>query len=126
MGTMKKILTISVLVGLLGAATTIADVSDNEILARRGGVEITHLEFDARMIRRSGLVGAQRFTEEAALERRIGKSALLRGSAARRAARYGMAATALGGASDIASLASRRGGKTSKPGTLAQWEAARF
>lgn len=59
------------------------------------------LEFDARMIRRGGLIGAQRFTEEAALERRIGKSALLRGTAARRAARYGLATTAVGGASDI-------------------------
>ncbi len=58
----------------------------------------TELEFDARMIRRGGLIGAQRFTAEAALERRIGKSALLRGTAARRASRYGLAATAAGGA----------------------------
>ena len=61
----------------------------------------TELEFDALMIRRGGLVGAQRFTAEAGLERRLGKSALLRGSAARRASRYGLAATAVGGASDI-------------------------
>lgn len=61
----------------------------------------TELEFDARMIRRGGLIGAQRFTAEAGLERLIGKSALLRGSAARRVSRYGQAATAVGGASDI-------------------------
>ncbi len=47
----------------------------------------TELEIDARMIRRGGEVGAQRLTAEAQLSRFAGRSALLRGRAARRASR---------------------------------------
>lgn len=59
------------------------------------------LEMDALLIRRGGQLGAQRFTAEAALSRLAGKSALLRGRAQRRAAQFGMAATAIGGTAGI-------------------------
>lgn len=59
------------------------------------------LEMDALMIRRGGQLGYQRYTAEAALERMAGKSALLRGRAARRAARWGMAATAVSGVGEL-------------------------
>lgn len=61
----------------------------------------TELEMDALMIRRGGQLGYQRYTAEAGLERMAGKSALLRGRAARRASRWRMAGTGLGGASSI-------------------------
>lgn len=61
----------------------------------------SELERDALMIRRGGQVGAQRLTAEAALQRFAGKSALLRGTAARRASRWRMAATALSGGSQL-------------------------
>lgn len=59
------------------------------------------LEMDALMIRRGGQLGYQRYTAEAGLQRIAGRSALLRGRARRRAAQFGMAATAVGGAADI-------------------------
>lgn len=61
----------------------------------------TELEMDALMIRRGGQLEYQRYTAEAGLERMMGKSALLRGRAARRASRWGMAATGLGGAGQL-------------------------
>lgn len=59
------------------------------------------LEMDALMIRRGGQLGYQRYTAAAGLERMMGKSALLRGRAARRASRWGMAATGLTGAAQL-------------------------
>lgn len=61
------------------------------------------LEKDARLIRRGGQLGYQRYTAEAKLQRFAGKSALLRGRAARRASRWGMAATGLTGGSQLLS-----------------------
>lgn len=61
----------------------------------------TELETDALLIRRGGLIGAQRFTAEAALSRVAGRSALLRGKAKRRAATIGAFATGLGGAAQV-------------------------
>lgn len=54
------------------------------------------LEEDALRIRRGGLVGYRRYTAEASLERMAGRSALLRGRAARKAAKWQMASTAVG------------------------------
>ena len=59
------------------------------------------LETDALMIRRGGQLGARRLTAEAQLQRYAGRSALLRGRAARRAGRWGMAATGLGGGAQL-------------------------
>ena len=59
------------------------------------------LETDALLIRRGGTLGYQRLTAEAGLERMAGRSALLRGRAARRASRIGMFATGLSGASQL-------------------------
>lgn len=59
------------------------------------------IAMDALMIRRGGMAGAQRYTAEAALERMAGKSALLKGRAARRASYWGMGATALTGAAEL-------------------------
>lgn len=59
------------------------------------------LEMDALMIRRGGQVGYQRYTAEAGLQRMAGRSALLRGRAARRASRWRMAGTALEGSSGM-------------------------
>lgn len=59
------------------------------------------LEMDALMIRRGGQLGYQRYTAEAGLERMVGRSALLRGRAARRAGRWGAAATGLSGAAQL-------------------------
>lgn len=59
------------------------------------------LETDALMIRRGGQLGARRLTAEAQLQRYAGRSALLRGREARRAGRWGMAATGLGGSAQL-------------------------
>lgn len=61
----------------------------------------TELEEDALNIRRGGQVGAQRLTAAAQLSRFAGRSALLRGKAARRAGRIGAFATGLSGASAL-------------------------
>ncbi len=61
----------------------------------------TELEIDALMIRRGGQVGARRLTAEAQLSRFAGRSALLRGKAARRAGRLGAFGTGLSGASQL-------------------------
>lgn len=53
------------------------------------------LEMDALLIRRGGQLGYQRYTAAAGLERMMGKSALLRGRAQRRASQWGMAGTVL-------------------------------
>ncbi len=62
----------------------------------------SELEIDALNIRRGGEVGAQRLTAEAQLSRFAGRSALLRGRAAKRASRVQMAATGVGGAGQLA------------------------
>ncbi len=62
----------------------------------------TELEIDALRIRRGGQTGAQRLTAEASLSRLSGRSALLRGRAARRAGRIGAFATGLGGGANLA------------------------
>ena len=67
----------------------------------------TELEIDALMIRRSGQVGARALTAEAQLTRMAGRSALLRGKAARRASRFGMAATGLAGGAQLAFMGSQ-------------------
>lgn len=59
------------------------------------------IEMDALMIRRGGMVGYQRYTAEAALSRIAGKSALLKGRAARRASYWQMGATGAKGIADI-------------------------
>lgn len=61
----------------------------------------SELEMDALMIRRGGQLGYQRYTAQAGLERMAGKSALLRGRAARRASYWKMGVTGFGGATDI-------------------------
>jgi len=61
----------------------------------------SELEMDALMIRRGGELGYQRYTAEAGLQRMAGRSALLRGRAARRASRIGMAGTAFSGAGQL-------------------------
>lgn len=66
------------------------------------------LETDALMIRRGGQLGYQRYTAEAGLQRVAGRSALLRGRAKRRAARWGMAETAIGGTADILGTYSKK------------------
>lgn len=71
----------------------------------------TELEIDALMIRRGGQLGYQRYTAEAGLQRTAGRSALLRGRAARRASRIGMAGTAFGGAGQIGYQYGRMKGK---------------
>lgn len=63
---------------------------------------VSELEEDALQIRRGGQVGAQRLTAEAQLSRFAGRSALLRGKAARRAGRLGAIGTGLTGASRLA------------------------
>ena len=62
----------------------------------------TELEIDALTIRRGGQTGAQRLTAEASLSRLSGRSALLRGRAARRAGRIGAFATGLSGGAGLA------------------------
>ena len=62
----------------------------------------TELEIDALTIRRGGETGAQRLTAEASLSRLSGRSALLRGRAARRAGRIGAISTGLRGGSQLA------------------------
>ncbi len=62
----------------------------------------SELEIDALIIRRGGETGAQRLTAEASLSRLSGRSALLRGRAARRAGRIGAFATGLSGGSQLA------------------------
>ena len=59
------------------------------------------LELDALSIRRSGAVGAESLKASAQLSRLSGRSALLRGKAARRAARIGGVATGLTGAAGL-------------------------
>lgn len=59
------------------------------------------LTMEALNIRHGGQLGYQRYTAEAALKRMAGKSALLRGRAARRASRWGMAATGVSGAGQL-------------------------
>lgn len=59
------------------------------------------LEMDALMIRRGGQLGYQRYTAEAGLERMAGRSALLKGRAARRASYWKMGATGAKGMADI-------------------------
>ena len=61
----------------------------------------SELEMDALLIRRGGVLGYQRYTAEAALSRMAGRSALLRGRAQRRASKWGIAATGLGGAAQL-------------------------
>ena len=61
----------------------------------------TELEIDALMIRRGGQAGAQALSSQAQLSRLAGRSALLRGTARRRAARIGGFASALSGASQL-------------------------
>lgn len=61
------------------------------------------IEEDALQIRRSGQLGYQRYSAEAALERIAGKSALLRGKASQRAARWRMASTGIQGFGRISS-----------------------
>lgn len=63
--------------------------------------QITEIEEDALNIRRGGVQAGQRFTAEAGLQRLAGKSALLRGTASRRASRYNVAATGLKGAAGL-------------------------
>lgn len=61
----------------------------------------TELEADALMIRRGGQVGAQFLTAEAAMSRLRGRSALLRGKAARRAGRLEAIGTGATGTSRL-------------------------
>ena len=71
------------------------------------GIETaSELEFDALMIRRSGEVGAGESRAEASLSRLSGRSALLRGKAARRAGRSNAIAGGLSGGSQLAFAAS--------------------
>ena len=62
----------------------------------------SELEEDALNIRRGGQVGAQSLTAEAQLSRMSGRSALLKGRAARRAGRWGAFAGGLSGGSQLA------------------------
>lgn len=78
-------------------------IGSAELIFKETGAE---LEEDALNIRRGGQVGAQRLTAEATLSRLRGKSALFRGRAARRAARFGGAGAALFGGAQLA-LAAR-------------------
>ena len=59
------------------------------------------LEIDALMIRRSGTISAQALSSQAQLSRLSGRSALLRGKAARRASRFGAIGKGLSGASQL-------------------------
>ncbi len=67
----------------------------------------TELEIDALMIRRSGQIGAQALSAQAQLSRLSGKSALLRGKAARRAGRFGMVGAGLTGGAQLAFAAKK-------------------
>lgn len=71
----------------------------------------SELEMDALMIRRGGQVGARRLTAEAQLQRFAGRSALLRGRAARRASQLGMLTTGLTGGAQLGYMGSQLGGK---------------
>lgn len=71
----------------------------------------TELGIDALMIRRGGQLGARGLTAEAQLQRFAGKSALLRGRAARRASRLQMLTTGLMGGAQLAYMGSQLGGK---------------
>lgn len=88
----------------LGKAGVLPTGSALEVLEETA----TELEEDALMIRRGGQVGAQRLTAEAQLSRMTGRSALLRGRAARRAGRTGAIATGLTGASQLAFRATEK------------------
>lgn len=61
----------------------------------------SELEMEALNIRRTGQLGYQRYTAQAGLERMMGKSALLKGRARRRASYWRMGATGLSGTADI-------------------------
>jgi hypothetical protein len=76
----------------------ILPIGSVELVAEENARE---LEIDALNIRRSGTVGAQALTASAQLSRLSGRSALLRGKAARRAGRTGAIATGLSGASQL-------------------------
>jgi len=69
------------------------------------------LETDALMIRRGGLIGAQRLTAESQLQRFAGRSALLRGRAARRSSQLGMLTTGLMGGAQLGFMGSQLGKK---------------
>lgn len=68
------------------------------------------LKKDAFNIRRGGQLGARRLTAEAQLQRFAGRSALLRGRAARRASRLKMLTTGLMGGAQLGFMGSQMGG----------------
>ena len=76
----------------------ILPIGSVELVAEKSARE---LEIDALNIRRGGQIGAQALAAEATLSRLSGRSALLRGKAARRAGRISAFATGLSGASQL-------------------------
>ena len=82
--------------------TGILPIGSVELVAKESARE---LEIDALNIRRGGQIGAQALAAEATLSRLSGRSALLRGKAARRAGRTSAIATGLSGASQLTFMA---------------------
>ncbi len=83
---------------VLGKAGVLPEGSPLDVLEETA----TELEIDALLIRRGGQVGAQQLRSGAQLSRMTGRSAIMRGRAAKRAGRLGAFATGVSGGSQLA------------------------